>query len=165
MARQLLNMATDDDVSDTVKLAAIRDALDRAGVSGKAELELSVKEPKPYEQIFNGFSAMSRADYRAHREGSPPPPVPAPLALSGAKDAEEEVVEAEVVPDTAETPPSGPRRPLPPPDRNDAHCEPAEPATSSTEAALVPMEDALAAAAEANRKSGVYPVRQVGRGR
>ena len=38
----------DDNVSDSVKLAAIRNALDRGGVGVKAEVEIIAK---PYEQI------------------------------------------------------------------------------------------------------------------
>ena len=39
MAKQLLHMATDDSVSDAVKLAAIRDALDRAGLKPTTTVE------------------------------------------------------------------------------------------------------------------------------
>jgi len=67
MARELLKMATDDDVSDSVKLAAIRDALDRGGISVKAEIEVTAK---PYESIFEKLEGGSR---EAHRSGSPPP--------------------------------------------------------------------------------------------
>lgn len=67
MARELLNMATADNVSDSVKLAAIRDALDRGGISVKAEIEVTAK---PYESIFEQLTGGSR---EAHRSGSPPP--------------------------------------------------------------------------------------------
>lgn len=63
MARELLNMATADNVSDSVKLAAIRDALDRGGISVKAEIEVTAK---PYESIFERLSGGSR---EAHRNG------------------------------------------------------------------------------------------------
>jgi len=39
-------MTADDNVSDSVKLAAIRDALDRGGLGVKTEIELSAR---PYE--------------------------------------------------------------------------------------------------------------------
>ncbi|WP_131822133.1 hypothetical protein [Mycobacteroides saopaulense] len=155
MARQLLGMATNDDVSDSVKLAAIRDALDRAGVSTKSELELSVKEPKPYEQIFAGMAAQTREQYRANAH----PPAPLALPPGG---AEEDVVDAEVVP---ETPPSAPVASLPHENHGDGPDSSTAASTPSQGGQLVPLEDAQAQVAEANRKSGVYPVRRVRRGR
>ena len=64
MARELLRMATDDNVADSVKLAAIRDALDRAGISAKTAVSVEVGPPKPYEAILERIEAGSRADYR-----------------------------------------------------------------------------------------------------
>jgi hypothetical protein len=64
MACELLKMATDDNVADSVKLAAIRDALDRAGLAAKTAVELEGGPPKPYEAIFERIEAGSRAEYR-----------------------------------------------------------------------------------------------------
>src|SRR6185437_9840585 len=64
MARELLKMATDDHVADSVKLAAIRDALDRAGLAARTAVEVEVGPPKPYEAIFDSIEAGSRAEYR-----------------------------------------------------------------------------------------------------
>lgn len=54
MARELLGIALTGD-TDTVKLAAIRDALDRAGLRPPSEVVLSQAEPKPYETIFDSI--------------------------------------------------------------------------------------------------------------
>lgn len=70
MACELLKMATDDNVADSVKLAAIRDALDRAGLAAKSAVEVEVGTPKPYEQILMSIEAGSRAEYR-RRQGIP----------------------------------------------------------------------------------------------
>lgn len=66
MARELLNMATNPNVSDAVKLAAIRDALDRSGISPKTAIEIGVSV-KPWEAIMETIGNVdsgSRADYR-----------------------------------------------------------------------------------------------------
>ena len=106
MAKELLGIATGAE-SEAVKLAAIRDALDRAGVSAKQALELSAAaEPQPYEELLlgiAGIATITRAESRAAR-GLPapetpelPPPQPHPRALLA------EVVDAELV-DPAQEP-------------------------------------------------------------
>jgi hypothetical protein len=54
MAKQLLGIALTAD-SESVKLAAIRDALDRAGLKPPAEVVLSQGETKPYETVFDSI--------------------------------------------------------------------------------------------------------------
>jgi hypothetical protein len=58
MAKELLNMATDDNVSDAVKLNAIRDALDRAGLKPGVEVEITTK---PIDQILDGLEGIEAA--------------------------------------------------------------------------------------------------------
>ena len=57
MARELLGMATDPNVSDSVKLAAIRDALDRAGLKPVTAVDLEIST-KPWEKVFEGVSKV-----------------------------------------------------------------------------------------------------------
>ena len=64
MACELLRMATDGNVADSVKLAAIRDALDRAGLAARTAVSVEVGPPKPYEAILDSIEAGSRAEYR-----------------------------------------------------------------------------------------------------
>ena len=79
MARELLKMATDENVAASVKLAAIRDALDRAGLAARTAVSVEVGPPKPYEVIFDSIEAGSRAEYRRSQrvfddnEGKTPP--------------------------------------------------------------------------------------------
>src|SRR6478735_4070326 len=73
MACELLKMATDDNVADSVKLAAIRDALDRGGVSAKSAVEVEVGPLKPWEQIMDGLAVIesgSRAEFRRSQGSS-----------------------------------------------------------------------------------------------
>jgi hypothetical protein len=48
MERELLGIATSAE-SESVRLAAIRDAFDRGGLGAKAEIELSAKPKEPWQ--------------------------------------------------------------------------------------------------------------------
>ncbi|MFC9923964.1 hypothetical protein [Rhodococcus sp. NPDC127527] len=68
MAERLLRMAADDDVADSVKLAAIKDALDRAGLGAKTAVEVEVGPTKAYENLMTDLLAGgTRAESRARR--------------------------------------------------------------------------------------------------
>lgn len=105
MAKELLKIAVSDDAPDGVKLAAIKDALDRAGLSAKTAVEVQVGPSKPFEEILTAMmTGGSRAESRARRG----------LAdVSQAPDAEADWIEAEVIQaqtddDQADTPPPAP---------------------------------------------------------
>jgi hypothetical protein len=66
MAHELLKMAVDENVSDAVKLAAIRDGLDRAGLSARTAVSVEVGL-RPFEQVFDAISGGSRAESRRRR--------------------------------------------------------------------------------------------------
>lgn len=89
MARELLKMASDDNVSDSVKLAAIRDALDRGGITVKAEIEVSTPA---YESIFEQLSGGSREAHR-NSQGIEDDNTPALVA------AKHEPIDAQIVSD------------------------------------------------------------------
>jgi hypothetical protein len=65
MARELLGIATGAE-SEAVKLAAVKDALDRAGITGKTSVEVEVGL-KPYEELFSGIAPITRAQSLALR--------------------------------------------------------------------------------------------------
>ena len=97
MARELLGIATGAE-SEAVKLAAVKDALDRAGLNVKQALELSAK---PWEDIMNdvaGVANITRAESRARRGLPDDEP-----ALD---DEPLEVVDAELVDDGPVYPPT-----------------------------------------------------------
>ena len=91
MARELLGIATGAE-SEAVKLAAVRDALDRAGLSAKQSVELSAKQPEPWEEMMMDFARTSRERHQSLERGEP---LPAPPRNAGEPM---EVVDAEVVP-------------------------------------------------------------------
>ncbi|WP_231988633.1 HGGxSTG domain-containing protein [Mycobacterium sp. 1274761.0] len=66
MAKQLLGIALTAE-GEAVKLAAIRDALDRAGLKPPAEVVLSQGETKPYEELFDDIASGTRAESRRAR--------------------------------------------------------------------------------------------------
>ncbi|MCX2756598.1 MULTISPECIES: hypothetical protein [unclassified Gordonia (in: high G+C Gram-positive bacteria)] len=131
MAKELLGIATDDDAPAAVKLAAIRDALDRAGLSAKTAIEVDVT-PKGFEQVLDVVLAGgSRAESRSRR-GEP-------------DDAEHDwindelgVIDVDVVADD-DIPPARPTTPRP-----QVAPSPAETTRpGSTGSGLLPFEEAL----------------------
>ena len=102
LVQRLLGFALDGEVADPVALAAIRDALDRAGMNPKTAIEIEVK---PWEQVaVEGIARISRAESR-QRRGIPDT---APALAAGAAD-DSAVIDAEIVPDT-DGPVSAPER-------------------------------------------------------
>ncbi|KWX21783.1 hypothetical protein AFM11_23300 [Mycolicibacterium wolinskyi] len=99
LAKELLKMATDDDVSDAVKLNAIKDALDRGGLKAPTQVELEVGPPRPYEQILAGIAPMTRAESRARRGLTDSTPALPGGVSRNAPAPDGEIVDAEIVPD------------------------------------------------------------------
>lgn len=151
MARELLKMATDGNVSDAVKLAAIRDALDRAGLSAKTAVDVNVGVQKPYEEMLGelgGLSTMTRAESRAAR-GIPDDTPPRRLQQRPADDSD--VVDAEIVSDGPAGRPSWAEDASA---RPDAPSRPAEPGNR-----LMTIEDANAELARRNRAANLHSTR------
>lgn len=91
MAKQLLRMAIDDDVADAVKLSAIKDALDRAGLRAPNEVVLSPGQQSGFDDVFTDIvagppidvestgSVDSQANSSPYFDEPPPAPVDADL--------------------------------------------------------------------------------------
>jgi hypothetical protein len=91
---RLLGFAENENVPAYVALAAVQDALDRAGLKAPTQVEVDVKQP--YEELLEGVAVVgvariTRAESREHR-GLP--------ALAGPTDPDAPI-DAEVVEDPA----------------------------------------------------------------
>jgi hypothetical protein len=155
MARELLNIATGAE-SEAVKLAAVRDALDRAGLKPPAQVEVSAKPPEPWEEVLGDVMQITKAQHEAMKRGEyPSAPAEPPRALPPA-----DIVDAEVVPDGPAYPPDSTReraegagqRANPPP----SFAEPSEPPRGE----LVPLQDAMADVNRTNRAARVARIRR-----
>jgi hypothetical protein len=105
MAKALLGMAMDGNISEAVRLAAIKDALSRAGVTEKTAVEVEVAL-KPWEQILTGVAEQvesgSRAEFRRSRGiADDSDSIPLALADRPMPDADG-IVDAEIVSPTDE---------------------------------------------------------------
>jgi hypothetical protein len=148
LVQRLLKFALDGDVADNVALAAIRDALDRAGMGAKTEVAVEVKAP--WEELLGDVAHVTKAQHEAMKRGEPLPPTPPP-ALPAPADAD--IVDAEVVEDTPESVGERADRPNVP-----DWAEPPPAARPSRE--LVTLEDAAAEVAAANRAARVTRARR-----
>lgn len=147
LVQRLLKFALDGDVADNVALAAIRDALDRAGMGAKTEVAVEVKAP--WEEVLGDVAHVTKAQHEAMKRGEPLPPTPPPALPAPDVD----IVDAEVVEDTPERVGERADRPNVP-----DWAEPAPAAPPSLE--LVTLEDAAAEVAAANRAARVAKARR-----
>jgi hypothetical protein len=126
LVQRLLSFALDGDVSDPVALQAIRDALDRAGLSPKHAVQLSTAEPAPWEVIFANLPRGPQEEIRSPRPAQRLLPVP-------------EVIDAEVIEEPSEPRPHEPTDELNPYDRPEPPTEAPQPPSG----ALTTMELAI----------------------
>lgn len=103
LVQRLLGMALDGDTPDHVALAAIRDALDRAGLGARQAVEVELTKA-PYEELLSDVLHVTRAQHEAMKRGEPLSPVP-PRALHAPPDSDSAVIDAEVVESSAEDAP------------------------------------------------------------
>lgn len=91
MAKELLKIASDPNASEAVRVNAIKDALDRAGIQAKTAVDVSVTA-KPYETIFEQIEMEggSRAEHRR---------------ANGFEDSTDALVESQREPSTADDEP------------------------------------------------------------
>ncbi|WP_068275542.1 hypothetical protein [Aldersonia kunmingensis] len=136
LARELLGLATGEGVADGVRLAATRDALDRAGLGAKTAVEVEVGPSKPFQQILDaamGITGGSRAESRTRRGELD--------AFADEVNPEDAWQDAEIIEAQAEEEdePDGSPAPRPPePYETDAGL------SEAPSAGLLSMEDALA---------------------
>lgn len=157
MARQLLKMATDDNVSDAVKLRAITEALDRGGLTTKTNVDIEIGS-RPIDAIFDTVATeleiTSRAAYRRSQgiaDFSDALP-----ALAG---SDNEIVDAEVVSEPYASRVSDRGQPETPRRFFEPASEPDGPATGhpggSGGDGMMPFTEAVIAAGEMNRAADV----------
>jgi hypothetical protein len=116
LAARLLGIALDEGTSEAVRLAAIRDALDRGGVTAKAAIEVEVGPTPAFQQIFEGIARG------VGRDGKPAPTLPNRPALATADPGE--IVDAEIVTDPAGSGPDSPAAPTAPVTEDDGRKRP-----------------------------------------
>jgi hypothetical protein len=85
LARELLNMTTDLNVADPVKLAAIKDALDISGIQAKAAISVEVSA-KPFELVFDSIVAGPRSKPRPAALAALEPPGESDEVIEGGYD-------------------------------------------------------------------------------
>lgn len=131
LARELLGLATDTELPPAVRLAAVRDALSRIGISEKTAVEVQVGPNKPFQDILEAvMTGGSRAESRSRRGEPDDHAAPDADWLDG------EIVDAQAVDFENHTPPQlTPRH----------HDEPSPVAGegTSTETGMLDLADAL----------------------
>jgi hypothetical protein len=147
-AKRLLGFAFDDDVTESIALQAVNGILDRGGLSAKQAVGVEVTV-QPYEELLDDVAHLTKAQHDAiyHPERAAP---------AKALSADDDIVDAEVVPDD---PVRQPGPPSPGRTRPD-WAEDADSAPQHGTGQLVPLEQAASEVAQANRRAGVSQRKQ-----
>jgi len=159
MAKQLLRIA-DSAESEAVRLAAVKDALDRAGLRPpeKVDGEVGVKPWEAMATKVVGMSRVSREESRRQRGMSRTPALDSGSPAGAGNDhtsarSDDEIVDAEIVDDPASEPAQGcPRRS---PGRGTG-MRTDDGGGNGPGMGLMTMEEATRLANEANQRAGVY---------
>lgn len=148
MARELLKIATTSE-SESVKLSAVRDALDRAGLKPPTQVEVGPKAPEPWEELLGDVAHITRAQHEAMKRGEY---IPAPVDPRALPPSDSDIVDAEVVDAPERVGECADRPPVP------DWAEPPPAAPPSRE--LVTLEEAASEVAAANRAARVSQARR-----
>lgn len=124
MAQQLLGVALTAE-SEAVKLAAIKDVLDRGGLKAPSEVVLSQGETKPYEEVFEGIAGLSREESRTRR-GYAGSPAAQPVEEHSYGSGEYDPASAPATVAEEYSPPEPPRQARPRHVDRDRHAQPAQ---------------------------------------
>jgi hypothetical protein len=151
VAMRMIGFAIDEGVPPQVALAAAKDILDRGGTTTPTAVEVTVQ---PWEELLGDVAHLTKAQHDAIYH-------PERAAQTPALAAHDDVVDAEVVPEAPETQPDAPG------DAADGAGQPANPdppfaqPSGTPSRALVPLEDATAEVAQANRAARVARARRM----
>jgi hypothetical protein len=154
MAQQLLGVALTA-ASEAVKLAAIKDVLDRGGLKAPSEVVLSQGETKPYEELFEDISTLSREESR-ERRGYEDFPAAQPLENPSYATAEHDPEAAPATVAEAYSPSAPPRQSGPREFDGDAHAQPRGERRSAP-VRHITGDDAMRIANEINLAIGALP--------
>ncbi len=149
MAKQLLGLALTAE-SEGVQLAAVKDALDRT--IGKAPTTVEIGPTKPYEEVLEGISTMTRAESRRAR-GVPDSGGESSSPASAEALFGDEIAAGENA--QAYSPPAQPREPEPSDSDRERSAQRRQPPRSQVQ--HVTGEAAMRLANEANRAIGAMP--------
>lgn len=153
MAKALIDIATSAE-SEPTRLAAVRDVLDRVGVSAKSTVEVDVAV-KPYQRIISNIGGIRTGSRDEHRARRGLPPVDA-----------DRVIDAEIVDDDESVrPPVRPADERTAPERPEPRPEPEPSPAGPYGPQHVTGLDAVEQAAAANRAAGVYVQKRRSRSR
>lgn len=145
---KLIEFAFDDTKPPDVQLKAIQNSLDRAGLKPPAEVTLSQGQHKPYEDIFDEISTVSRADSRAARGVEETPTQTLGYDFDAGKNDHYRVDTSPAMDDGTEWPVAPPQQPRQPASDRERGSQAANGVTREPPVRHITGDDALSVAAQ-----------------